>query len=229
MLVAAVEDALQGGVEVVEGDLGEEAEAAEVHPEDGDGLLEEAARREERAVAAEHHEGVGEPGHVAAGGHEAGRGERAAAEGGGGLVEADPDVPAAQPLDEARDGGPRLPEVGPGEDADRVHGDATFPRRDSSSAGASASPPGTRCRKNSRLPSAPGTGEGQAPRTRVAEALRLARHVEERLAVQRLVLHDAPPAHLEAAHLELGLHEDDRLRPGREHGEEGGEDRGAPR
>ena len=42
---------------------------------------------------------------------------------------------------------------------------------------ARAVPPGTRCRKNSRLPSAPGTGDGQAPRTRVAQLLRLAGHV----------------------------------------------------
>ncbi len=165
VLVASLDDPLEGGVEVGQRDLGEEAEAAEVHPEDRDGLVEETARREEGAVAAEHDERVGEPGHVTPRGDEALARERSAPEGGGRLVEADPDAAPAQPLDEPRDRGTRVLEVGPGQDADRAHADTAFPRTASSASGASVSPPGTRWRKNSRLPSVPGTGDGHAPRT----------------------------------------------------------------
>ena len=213
VLVAPLDDPLEGGVELGEGDLGEEAEAAEVHPEDRDGLVEEAARREEGAVAAEHDERVGEAGHLPARGD---AGTRAAsdppAEGGGRVVEADPDAPPAEPLDELAEGGPRVLEVGPGQDADRAHADTAFPRTASSASGASVVPARREVQEELAVALGPRHRGRARPAHRVAEALRLAGHVPEGLEVQRRVLHDAAAAHLEAAHLELGLDEHHRLR-----------------
>ncbi len=167
VLVASLEDALECRVEIGERDLGEEAEAPEVDAEDRDGLLEEAARREEGAVAAQHHERVREPGQVAAGGDEAARAEvRAAPEGGGRLVEAHAHALARRATRRAPRGGARLLQVRTGQDADRVHGKAAFRRQ------VSISPVGEAVAARDEVEEelavalrCPGTGDAQAPRT----------------------------------------------------------------
>ncbi len=165
VLVAALENAGERRIELRERHLGQEAQAAEVDAEHRDRPLEQAARREQRPVAAEHDERVRLRCSLAA------RGDRAAGvrlpsrEGRGRLVGVDPHAARAQPFAELPDDRARLREVGPREDADRVHGKTAFPTTARSSSPDSAGAPGTRRRKNSRLPSAPGTGDGHAPRT----------------------------------------------------------------
>ena len=164
MLVAAVQDALKGGEQLGERDLGEEAQAPEVHAQDGHGSLEQAAGREQGAVASEHDQGVGPGRDLAPGKDAAGLGRLGAAEGGGRLVEDRGGSALAQPADEVADGVPGLDELGAGQDADRGHGATAFESRSSSRSAARGSPSRARSRKNSRLPSAPGTGEAQASR-----------------------------------------------------------------
>ncbi len=117
----------------------------------------------------------------------------------------------AQPAHELVQHRPRVLQVRPRQHADRVHGSTAFRTRASNSSSGIAAAPATRCTKNSRLPSAPVTGEAHAAAHAEAEALRGLRHVAQRLAVQLLVLHEPAAADLRASDLELRLHEHDRV------------------
>ena len=207
------------GVELGERDLGQEAEAAEVHAQRrASRALEQAAGREQRAVAAQHHERVGL--------RRPRRAPRRTAQ----SPPASPSASAAvrsssrratprasQPArrgraaparPRARSGRARMPIV--------VHGPtaASQPAPRARRARQRRAARRRRCRKNSRLPSAPVIGDAQAPRTRVAQRACAARgHVARAPArCSAGSRHDAAAAHLAPADLELRLHQHDRVR-----------------
>jgi hypothetical protein len=161
----AGQQALERGVELAERDVGEEAEAAEVHAEHGHApLAEQLARAQQRAVAAQHQQRLGALGERVAGQHLA-RPLPLVQQQGGLLLEQRPDAARLEPREQLAQRLAGLQQAWAREDPDRLHAATAAAASLSISSGGSPPSPFLSHRKNSRLPVAPRTAEARASST----------------------------------------------------------------